>query len=71
MKRNETLISTFRGILFVTEILFHKLRLRAGVSWLLPMLLLLMLPVAGQAQFTYAPIMARLLSPDTPVPTGT
>ena len=52
MKRNEVQISSFRKKLSPAEILSHN-PLRADVSWLLAMTLLLTLPAAVQAQFIF------------------
>ena len=51
MKRNETLIPNLRNAPSDVKILFHKFLLRAGIFWLLP--LLLALPAAVQAQFAF------------------
>ena len=53
MSRNGTPIPTLCETPIDAEFLFHKLLLRASVSWLLQALLLLVLPAVVQAQFTF------------------
>ena len=56
MKRveaSETLISNFCEISFDAKIFSASIQTRAGISWLL-LFLLLILPASGQAQFLYA-----------------